>query len=475
MKYLSVLFAFILGSGLVFVYTSATTVKNCADGPAMVITEKYCPETGVHPVRTLALQSRFNPLMIPEAPEGGAHPIGGPAFVFTKNANEILKPLDLEFQFHGWGSIPASDVDQVASSFSMTQGEDTFATLHHAVAAGPNKGGPAMGIGLSNMTGTEYGHLLVAGLPFGLEPDEFSAWLYEGGGLKLQQELYDDTFNENLIVLPVGITSTQGGGWFPEELPNSMGTLCRKPWIVRWPETGSSIWQTACQNARIETRNIRSGTRCANTNKACPANDNPITHADKNLSFGGFVPGGLPHKMLHMGHINAWELNLPYTDVLLMKLVLGLVDTPNEQADISPIIDKAPYLYGGNWHQTLSYIELIINKDVWASLSPEQRAAIHMAARASTLKSWTIGLQKQDEGIRLLQKNGAQIRTWPKALLTDLRVAADQYLDTRADELSAQDKNAFRRVLDHMRDWQKKHAIYNDFGDLAQGDARSQE
>lgn len=53
-------------------------------------------------------------------------------------------------------------------------------------------------------------------LPFGLTAQQQNAWLYEGGGLALMQELYARKFN--VIQFPAGNTGTQMGGWFNREI-----------------------------------------------------------------------------------------------------------------------------------------------------------------------------------------------------------------------------------------------------------------
>lgn len=50
-------------------------------------------------------------------------------------------------------------------------------------------------------------------------------------------------------------------------------------------------------------------------------------------------------------------------------MVTAQTHKTNEQADLTSVISKAHYLYGGAWHQQLAYIELIINRKLWNNLS----------------------------------------------------------------------------------------------------------
>jgi len=143
-----------------------------------------------------------DPLPSRDALTGGAHPVGGPSMIFVDLANDHSHLTGIEFA-----------VDQ-------RFGADAPASLHGAVALSSAKGGFDAGIGLAIANGHPFGELLVAGLPFGMSPDEFMAYLYEGGGLELQQQLYDEALEKSLVVIPVAITGGQGAGWFPRPLPD---------------------------------------------------------------------------------------------------------------------------------------------------------------------------------------------------------------------------------------------------------------
>ena len=53
-------------------------------------------------------------------------------------------------------------------------------------------------------------------MPFGLTARQQNAWLYEGGGLELLQQVYADRFG--VIQFPAGNTGVQMGGWFNKEI-----------------------------------------------------------------------------------------------------------------------------------------------------------------------------------------------------------------------------------------------------------------
>lgn len=414
-------------------------------------------------MKKIDVQSQFPPLMIKDAPIGGAHPIGGLAHIFIENANKTLAPFDAQLTFHASEEVKPYDREIISPPVVDIPAD--FSSIHHAVAAGPTKGGVSAAIGLSNTFGEDAAELFVSGLPFGFRPQEFIAWLYEGGGLAIQQEIYDEIFNRSVIVIPVAVNPAQGGGWFPEELPESLAQVCQKPWIVRWPSIPAGVWANACANEGVDTTNLGVETRCIDAELPCPSDNNPITNAPSSLSFGGFKPGSLPHRLALLGHVDAFELNLPYTDVMMIKIALGLEGVKNSDADLSPIIEKTPFLYLNAWHQPFTYVELVINRTVWESLSGNQRSAIEFAAKASALDAWAVGLDRQAEGIEILKQNGAKVQPWPQDLLSALHAETDAYLNRHGRELQAKDNGRFLRVADHMRRYQRAHADYFSYGD----------
>ncbi len=427
----------------------------------------------------ILLHTNFPPLLLAGGPPEGAHPLGGPALRFVRLANGGLAASGRQIRYHVMGSVPATDTGTVHPS--ALQGGD-FATVYDAVAAGRSGGGTDMAIGISNQNGLSFGELHVAALPFGMEADEFAAYLYDGGGLALQQELYDKHFNRQLIVLPAALTPTQGGGWFPEPLPDpdrtenlsppdAMRALCRKPWIVRWPEPGAGIWSHACADQGVETGSIGPKTRCGDPVKICPSDGNPETVTTDRLTFGGFVPGIPPHIFIQTGNVDAYELNLPSTEVQMIKLATSQGDLSSTQGELSTVINRAPYLYGQTWHQPLTYLELLINRNFWESLSDTERWAIESAAESATFRSLTSSLSRQGKGLEELEQNGATVLRWPKGLIELLRAASDTYLDDKALRLEAAGDPDYREVLDHMRSFHRSQSVYFDFGDLNQGRA----
>ena len=54
---------------------------------------------------------------------------------------------------------------------------------------------------------------LISAVPFGMEPMEFSAWWYHGGGRELGEALYEP---HNIMPILCGVASPETAGWFRE-------------------------------------------------------------------------------------------------------------------------------------------------------------------------------------------------------------------------------------------------------------------
>lgn len=154
----------------------------------------------------------------------------------------------------------------------------------------------------------------------------------------------------------------------------------------------------------------------------------------------------------------------------MIKMTLGLESQTYTAADLTPVIKLASYLYAGAWHQPLTYIELLLNRNIWNSLNREQRSVIELSARAATLSSLADSLEIQAASIEVLGKNGALIMRWPEGLLRVLRKARNDCLYQRANILAASGDDSCQRVLLYIDGYIADHAIYSDFRDINQGE-----
>ena len=431
----------------------------------------------------ISIQSQYPPLQFTDASPGGAHPVGGPTKAFVDHANTILSPVGITFKMHVTGKVHPMDAALGIEPPLVSRKE--FGTLHNAVMMGKANGGLDAAAGLPANSNLSFGEMMSGGSPFGLEVDELMAFMYAGGGLELMQSFYDETFGGKIKVLPIGMTSAQGAGYFQEPLPDpdtnsnltreaAMKQICERPIIVRWPDGGAGIWAEACKRVGVETKSTGTETRCEDSAAICNPQSNPdneVIHTPTALTFGGFAPGVSPHVMFANGNIDSFELNLPNNDVQFFKLAKKLEDKPNDSVDLSDLVPAYGYL--GAWHQPTLFVELLLNMDMWNGMSDGEQALIEAAAKSSVVTTLANRLERQGDAVALLQKNGVTYLRWPTGLIELLREAAPYAQESAAQAATDEGDDTLARLYAAMSTYRDKQAIYSDFGDINQGQSDS--
>ncbi len=227
--------------------------------------------------------------------------------------------------------------------------------------------------------------------PFGMDHWDFLGWMYEGGGLQLYWDMYQKEMKMNVVAFPVMPSSPQAFGWFKRPIKNLAdfkGMKCRQTGIV------AEIFQ-------------KMGMQTVN------------------------MPGGEIIPSAQRGVIDCAEWVGGIED-----LRLGL-----------PQVFKYHYVPG--MHEPSVFGEVLINNDVWTSLSAQQQEAIR-SATIETIVRWWVRWQKQNAEAmtEMRTKYGTQILRTPP----DILVAFLKAWDEIAKEESA--KNPFfKKVLDSQREY----------------------
>jgi TRAP-type mannitol/chloroaromatic compound transport system substrate-binding protein len=230
--------------------------------------------------------------------------------------------------------------------------------------------------------------------PFGMDHFDFLGWLNEGGGMDLYLEFYRDVLKLNVVPFPIGGASPQALGWFKRPIKNLAdfkGMKCRQTGIV------AEIYQ-------------RMGMQTVN------------------------MPGGEIVPSAQRGVIDCAEWVGGIED-----LRLGL-----------PQVWK--YHYTPGMHESNTMLELLINGDVWKSLTPHQQEVVR-AATMETFVIWGAKWQKQNADAieEMRTKYGTQIlRTPPEILIAFLKAW---------DEIAAEEsaKNPFfKKVYESQRQYATK-------------------
>jgi TRAP-type mannitol/chloroaromatic compound transport system substrate-binding protein len=212
-------------------------------------------------------------------------------------------------------------------------------------------------------------------MPFGLNAQQQNAWLYDGGGLTLLQDLYAKKFN--VIQFPCGNTGAQMGGWFRKEI-TSIADL--KGLKMRIPGLGGKVM--AKLGVTVQT-----------------------------------LPGGEIFQALQTGAIDAAEWVGPYDD---------------EKLGINRV---AKYYYSPGWWEPGPTLELQINLNEWKKLPIVYQEIIKSAAAESNLTMLARYDARNNEALQRLKAAGVQLRTYSPEILA----AAEKASFELYDEFAAQD------------------------------------
>ncbi len=204
-----------------------------------------------------------------------------------------------------------------------------------------------------------------SGAPFGLNARQHAAWLRDGGGSALIDELLAD---RNLIALPMGDTGSQMAGWFRKEV-HSVSDI-----------TGMKV--------RIGG------------------------FAGKVLEVRGATSVSLPKEQileaLQDGSLDAFEWAGPYDDEKF-----GGTQDGGAQA----ISRVAPFYYYPGWWKGEMQLHLVLAKDKVSALSKSYQMAVRAAAAVAN-ESVRAKYDAENPGaVKRLVIGGAQLRLFPQEVL----------------------------------------------------------
>ena len=243
-------------------------------------------------------------------------------------------------------------------------------------------------------TGKNPAFAFATGLPFGMNTRQQSAWMYEGGGIDLLNELFR---GYNCYGLPLGTTGAQMGGWFRKEIKALADLQGLK---MRIAGLGGTV-----------------------------------------LSRVGGVPqqlaGGDLYPALERGTIDAVEWLGPYDDE---KLGFHKV---------------APYYYYPAWWEGAANTSLMVNLDQWNALPASYKAAVRVAAADAT--SWMVARYdiRNPEALRRLLAQGTQLRAFPREVMDACyreAMALEQELAAKSPEFR-KIHEPWAKSRDDMRAW----------------------
>jgi TRAP-type mannitol/chloroaromatic compound transport system substrate-binding protein len=243
-------------------------------------------------------------------------------------------------------------------------------------------------------------------VPFGLNTRMQNAWMYQGGGNELMNELYKKF---NFIGFPMGNTGAQMGGWFRKEIKDAADLRNLKMRIGGFAGTVMAKLGVVPQQ----------------------------------------IPGGEIYTALEKGTIDAAEWVGPYDD---------------EKLGFQKI---APYYYYPGWWEGGAMLHTFINIDKWNSLSPAYKSIVKTSC--SMANEWMttkydygnpVALQK------MLKENLVQFRQFPASVMeASLKAALEVYAEVSARNEAF--KKAWASMLAFRNDaylwWRVAEYTYDDF------------
>ncbi len=234
--------------------------------------------------------------------------------------------------------------------------------------------------------------------PFGPNPSEYIAWLRYGGGNLIFQEIYHEYNIHSIHCMAI---SPEGSGWFRKEI-KSVADL--KGLRMRFLGLGAKVMEKLGVSTQL-------------------------------------LAGGDIYPALELGTIDATEYGMP-----AMDLELGFHEIANN------------YYFPG-WHQPASLGDLMINLDLWNSLSLSQKTQIEVTCGEMFLDSLAKSEAVQVEAINKLKELGVKIHQWSPEMMSLFK---KNWLIVVEEEAS---KNSeFKRVWSSLKTFRENYSIWHDLG-----------
>jgi TRAP-type mannitol/chloroaromatic compound transport system substrate-binding protein len=231
------------------------------------------------------------------------------------------------------------------------------------------------------------------GGPFGMDREEYLAWLYAGGGLELYNELLQKELKMNVIV-PAFTTSlpySEPLGWFKKSF-NNLDEL-RK---LKFRTSGLGLEMMKTMGVTVVT-----------------------------------LPGGEVIPALERGVVDGAEWAVPSHDILM-----GFQNV-------------AKNYYMPDLRQPASYQEVLINRKKWDELPKDLQAIVKAASNAEIIRMTAYSVDLDAKAAEELEKkHGVQIKRTPSDVLKAQVAAIDKVY-----EAEAQKNPFFAKVLKSQREF----------------------
>jgi TRAP-type mannitol/chloroaromatic compound transport system substrate-binding protein len=214
-------------------------------------------------------------------------------------------------------------------------------------------------------TGKDIAFAVFSTVPFGPGLGEYLAWMKEGGGEKMMQELYA---KYNIHSVMCHLIPPEASGWFRNEI-KTLDDL--KGLKMRFFGLGANVMQKLGVSTQL-------------------------------------LQAGEIFQALQLGTIDATEFSMP-----VMDLSLGFHQV-------------AKYYYFPGWHQQATVGDLMINKAKWDAMSAHQKAIVEAACDQTVLKGMSLGESLQPKAMLEIEKKGVKLMTWGPEFIEAFKKAWDE-------------------------------------------------
>ncbi len=245
---------------------------------------------------------------------------------------------------------------------------------------------------------------LLSAVPFGMEPWEYTAWWYYGGGADLARGIYGKINVEPILC---GVIGPETAGWFKTQITGLDDLNGLK---IRFAGLGGSVLQELGASVSL-------------------------------------IAGGEIFQALERGVIDASEFSLPVVD---QRLGFDQI---------------AKFNYFPGWHQTFTAFHLIVNKDEWNGLSDADRGLFNLACQAGVTNNIAKSEALQGPVIAGFPDKGVTPTRLPLEVLRQLETVTKQVLDAKAaeDEDFAEVYASQQEFKEHYQLWKEFGYLPRDF------------
>ncbi len=233
---------------------------------------------------------------------------------------------------------------------------------------------------------------------FGGTAAHILAWIHQGGGQELYDELIQDILGLNVVGFFAMPMPTQPFGWFKEPITDA-GQL---------------------QGLKYRTVGLA---------------------ADLFQAMGAAVtqlPGGEIVPAMERGVIDAFEFNNPTSDRRF-----GAQDVAKN------------YMLG-SYHQANEFFEIIFNKDTYEGLDPDLQAILKHGAEAANTANYALAMDNYSRDLKALEEeDGVNVIRTPNEVMQAQLPAWDQLLEDLTTD------PYFKKVVDSQKAWAERVAFYD--------------